>query len=267
MQTSSRSKSTFTVKGGKCHGAWICRNKYCGFRSTSADNQPNYINMKRVLGHKDIKACQICDHITEHEGCGARKLVEFDHNTEIVIVYHKRHHKCVMKLDHPGRRRQLKVVTANMDTNATAKSMGIQHLSNLIANGEAAKAKKEAHLWLDPRMTKRVVVERRSTYAEDENSFDAVGILKEGMDEIDKYYIYRINNGRLNGGTDYVFKTSKDMAQLAINMDVNGPSHELQEENAYFDVAHTRVHGFKTFVLWFHHSSMRKLICLATMEK
>ena len=83
-----------------------------------------------------------------------------------------------------------------MDTNATAKSMGI-HLSNLIANGEAAKAKKEVHLWLDPRMTKRVVAERRSTSGEDENSFDAVGIWKEGMDEIDNYYIYRINNGRL----------------------------------------------------------------------
>ena len=77
--------------------------------------------MKRVLGHKDIKAC---DHIAEHEGCGAKKLVEFDHNTETAIVYRMEHHKCVMKLDHPERR-QLKVVTANMDTNATAKSIGI----------------------------------------------------------------------------------------------------------------------------------------------
>ena len=56
------------------------------------------------------------------------------------------------------------------------------------------------------------------------------------------------------------------MAQLAIHMDVNGPSHGLQEENAYFDATHTRVHGFKTFVLLFHHSPMRKSICLATME-
>ena len=44
--------------------------------------------------------------------------------------------------------------------------------------------------------------------------------------------------GQLNSESDYVFKSSKQMAQLAIHMDVNGPEDDLQMENAYFDVTH-----------------------------
>ena len=47
------------------------------------------------------------------------------------------------------------------------------------------------------------------------------------------------------------------MAQLAIHMDVNGPEDGLQMENAYFDVTHTRVHGFKSFTSWLVHEPMR----------
>ena len=55
----------------------------------------------------------------------------------------------------------------------------------------------------------------------DGNSFDAVGILKAKTNKCDPFYMHRINNGRLNGGTDYVFKSSREMALLAIKMDVS----------------------------------------------
>ena len=100
----------------------------------------------------------------------------------------------------------------------------------------------------------------------DENSFDAVGILKSETDKEDEFYIYRINNGRLNGGSDYVFKSSHQMALLALKMDVNNEEDTgLQEENAFFDMTQMRVFGFKSFGFWLVHSSMRE-ICLASME-
>ena len=57
------------------------------------------------------------------------------------------------------------------------------------------------------------------------------------------------------------------MALLTLKMDVNNKKDTgLQEENAFFDVMHMRVFGFKSFGLWLVHSSMREMICLASME-
>ena len=55
-------------------------------------------------------------------------------------------------------------------------------------------------------MTQRIFHEQQETHSVDENSFDAVGILKRALDEADEFYIYRINNGSLNGSSDYVSK-------------------------------------------------------------
>ena len=77
------------------------------------------------------------------------------------------------------------------------------------------------------------------TEGHDHNSFDAVGLIKHTTDTRDKYYIYQIGNKNLNGGSDFVFKCSKKMGQIAITMDVDGPENILQLENAYFDATHT----------------------------
>ena len=48
-------------------------------------------------------------------------------------------------------------------------------------------------------MTQRVINEQQLTHSKDENLFDAVGIVKRTLDEVDEFYVYRINNGSLNG--------------------------------------------------------------------
>ena len=128
------------------------------------------------------------------------------------------------------------------------------------------EAQLETHNWIDKRMTQRIFHEQHETHSVDENYFDAVGILKRALDEADEFYIYRINNGSLNGSSDYVFKTSREMALRAITMDVNGGEDGLQKENTYFDATHTRVHGFKSFTLWLIHGPMREMLRLASME-
>ena len=70
----------------------------------------------------------------------------------------------------------------------------------------------------------------------------------------------------MNESSDYVFKLSKVMAELAIQMGIEGPENILQEENAFFDATHTRVHGFKSLGLWLFHHTMRKVIRLASMD-
>ena len=43
----------------------------------------------------------------------------------------------------------------------------------------------------------------------DHNFFDAVDIVKQKTDKKDPFYIYRIDNKNLDGGTDFVFKSSQ----------------------------------------------------------
>ena len=104
------------------------------------------------------------------------------------------------------------------------------------------------------------------TAGHDHNSFDAVGIIKRKTDQRDPYYIFRIGNKNLDGGCDYVFKSARKMAQIAIMMDQDGEPNILQMENAYFDTTHTRVYGFKTFGLWLLHPAMKQVLRLASME-
>ena len=60
----------------------------------------------------------------------------------------------------------------------------------------------------------------------------------------DKYLIYNINNSQFNGQPDYIFKSSTPVAQLAINMDQDGPENPLQGEEAYFDGCHSQCVGY-----------------------
>ena len=54
----------------------------------------------------------------------------------------------------------------------------------------------------------------------------------------DKYLIYKIKNSQFNDGQDNIFKSSHPMAQIAANMDQEGPENPLQCEEAYLDGSH-----------------------------
>ena len=126
--------------------------------------------------------------------------------------------------------------------------MAIEETETLVGEGRMDEAADEADSWVDTRFAKRVLNEARKhdldVVGEDNNFFDAVAIIKKWTDLKDEFYIYWINNGSTNECSDYIFKSSKVMAELAIQMDVEGPENILQKENAYFDTTHTRVHEF-----------------------
>ena len=56
----------------------------------------------------------------------------------------------------------------------------------------------------------------------EKHSLSAVAELKSITDTSDRYLIYRIHDSNMTGqGNSFVFKSSKKMGQLAINMDQN----------------------------------------------
>ena len=78
----------------------------------------------------------------------------------------------------------------------------------------------------------------KPSHGADENSFNAVANMKKKTDTKDKYYIYQIGNINYGNTVDHIFKSSHKMAEIALQMDVNGKDNILQLKNAYFDATH-----------------------------
>ena len=79
----------------------------------------------------------------------------------------------------------------------------------------------------------------------DHHSMEAVAIFKEACDKSDPFHIFKINDSRMNTLPDFVFKTS---AELGLLMDqANEVKKILQQEDCYFDGAHSRCRGFISF--------------------
>ena len=79
------------------------------------------------------------------------------------------------------------------------------------------------------------------------HSLSSVAELKTCTDTVANFYISLIDDTNMNGRSSYVFKTSRKMARMAINMDQKYPhKNPSQEEPAYFDGMHKRCTGWKT---------------------
>ena len=101
--------------------------------------------------------------------------------------------------------------------------------------------------------------------------FSNIADIKEEADKWDKYLIYKINCAKTNGGTSFVFKSSKHHMETAVKMDADqhplqGQLSILAYEKAYFDGMHRRVHGCKMLTLWVHHPGMCCMKRLASMD-
>ena len=101
----------------------------------------------------------------------------------------------------------------------------------------------------------------------DHHSMEAVAIFKEACDKSDPFHIFKMNDSRMNTLPDFVFKTLRLSAELGLLMDqVNEVKNVLQQEDCYFDGAHSRCRGFISLALWLFHTSMCRLLKLACME-
>ena len=266
MLTSSREGFYGERRIGTCKGSFVCNNSQCPFILTSHRGQPNKVSWRNVTGIYHFKVCAICDHVAQRKHCGAKKLIEYDYSTKIATVYHLGTHKCCLRLSKHNPVEHNPSLQVPQTITGSAKQVGLRQIISLIDAGDMDAAEREAEVWLDRRKVKRQMEAMNPQQGLDHNSFDAVGILKQKTDQKDPFYIYKIGNKNLGGGTDFVFKSSRQLAKIALAMDVDGPENILQMENAYFDATHTRVYGFKSLGLWVIHPAMRKILRLASME-
>ena len=110
-------------------------------------------------------------------------------------------------------------------------------------------------------LKKKFYTELRS----ERHSMLAVAELKQVPDTSDPYLIYKVNDSAFNNQDDYVCKSSRRMANLAINMDQNASgNNSLKTEVCYFDGMHSRCKNWKTLTFWVYHPSSRHLVRLAT---
>ena len=94
MKTSSKAKYAGIQKGGICQGSWECPNPHCTFKALSVNNQLNRVSWLNVRGYKNLKICDSCRCMAQRQGCGARKFVDFNPQTNIAQVYHMGTHTC-----------------------------------------------------------------------------------------------------------------------------------------------------------------------------
>ena len=80
------------------------------------------------------------------------------------------------------------------------------------------------------------------------HSFDALAKYKATTDKLDKFLIYKAQNGGLNGGPSYVFKTSEAQLQMALDMDRDAEGI-LRHEVCFADIWKSQA------LSWVHYSN------------
>ena len=199
--------------------------------------------------------------------CGARKLVQFSYGLDHALVYNVGYHKCDLKQEVSSDREYTRKWVEKYPglSYRNLRTTVVQHFLD-ERDGAGAQTAAERIMYKAYRHCKykhRVHLDSAEVSAQ---SIEAVVELKKGSDELDKYYIYEINNSAMNNLPDFVVKSGSTVLQFAVEMDQNGPESILQDEDVYFDGCHSWCKDFISFGLWFRHPSMRQVIKLAGME-
>ena len=114
------------------------------------------------------------------EGCGAKKMVQYDKTTNIATVYHLGFHSCRhLQINQRATQEYWTHTMASNFTSGPAKAIGIHKISRLIDEGDMTRASQTAECWVDKRFVKQVMEKINPNTSDDQNSFDAVGIVKQ----------------------------------------------------------------------------------------
>ena len=261
-RTSSRVNFDGIRKVRKCLGSFVCHHPSCSYLST--EGKKNEYKFEYMFKRH---VCSSCGVFAEQMACGARKLVEFSHNTGYANVYHLGQHTYLPKVN---TKEHDDYICAQIKKypNLTPKNLQVQCVKEKINEGDIQGARNVSRKLSN---TSRIRQIRSQVLKVDQNtnvqSLAAVAMFKEACDKVDKFHIFKMNDGRMNTQTDFVFKTSRLSAELGLMMDQNyTPRNSLQLEDAYFDGAHSRCLGFISLGLWLFHRSMCRILKMAAME-
>lgn len=238
----------------KCKGSYICRRDSCSLQGNANQVQFKHVNI-----------CTICGCPGEYIPCEGRKVWEHHDNT--LVVMYIGNHTCRAKRNRMSQKSLQQEIRAN--PGVAPSKLVLNQMTDLLStrsNVDWGKVDKIADKFVDMKglhNARALESEKRNPHG---HSFDAVCHLKTQTDLKDKFLIYKVNNGSMNNGQpSFVFKSSKAMANIALDMDKDqeGP---LQFSYAHVDGKHDRTRGMKTLTLWVEHPVLRKVLCLAVMD-
>lgn len=98
------------------------------------------------------------------------------------------------------------------------------------------------------------------------HSFDAIATIKKAADKVDKFLIFRAEDGRLSGSENtFVFRSSREKVEMMYQMQ-QGSGSFLAEQYCFLDAEHDRVQKMKTINLSVEHPALKELVTLASMD-
>ena len=195
-----------------CKGSYKCCNTDCSY-------QKQYQSTNRTQFEKEEgeTICKCCGLRAIHIDCHASKVWESPRNSEFVTILHRGKHTCV-----PIRRQNsssLKI-TFQENPNLCPRQAAFQSAVNALKRGKSWEEIIEVtDNFININKVKNVKQKVRQEMHPSGVNFEAIGQLKSKLDERDPYYIYRVNDRKLNQKASYVFKTSKIQMQLTLSMD------------------------------------------------
>ena len=247
-------------KIGKCLGSFECSNPVCPKLLCDTDMRANTTSFKFVGGQRTCFSCG--EQVTQRKRCGARKLMQFDSMNEKLSVYHLGKHTCSLKRNKSDE--YLKEVVESNKQGLCAKSLQKSQVMEALLSNDPSKARNVARKLVDRERISQMI-RQGGKKALDQNSLEAVGILREQTKQVGRSYIYRINDARHNDNPDFVFLGSEVMAEIAIKMDTDGPDTQWNQEPCYIDGMHSRCQEFMSIGLWVKHPAMNQVLRLANM--
>lgn len=264
MNTSKTGTNTIKRKTGHCQGNLFCPNPQCTFLKTNKNNVENMSQWQHP--QKGITTCYSCGFIAQSTKCPARKMSVFNTQSRVLQVFHVGHHICQKKKQTDKYRKEAEEVIRHNPYAAGGSTGRRNYITYKCATEGVNAAYKAGRATTTPACQ----VARRALTVEQNprnQSFESLALYREDLVKKDPFLIYKINQHAFNGDPDYVFKSAREMAQLALQMDQNNTvENPLMNEEAYFDGAHKRCIGFKTLGLFVYHPALRKILKLASME-
>ena len=261
--TSSRKNFHGKRNVQSCNGSYLCPNKDCPYKKQFG--KTNNVQFVRSGGKQ---RCRSCNFKGDYVKCPARKVSEYPQDSTFATVYHIGTHTCTA----------IRKPTLHADsdieqffkTHSMVKPSAVPtaKITSMIREGRNwSEVENVAEAMIDKNKVKNIKAKVVNSMHPHGHNFDAVVEIKKKTDEKDKYLIWKINNRHFNNGHgSFVFKMSKEKAEVCVQMDRNNCEHPLSKEFCFLDAVHSRCQGFKTLTLWVWHPALNELINLATME-
>ena len=259
---SKRSGFTGIRRRANCKGSLRCPNEMCWYKKKYG--KENRVNFEKQNG---TSVCHSCHTVPEDVICPAVKIWEVNDNKTKVTVYHYDKHTCVAVK---------KAISDELAAKAFQMSRQLKpqrYINDKIISAiETASCVDDvyevANTFVNNSTLSNIKAKARAELEHTGHNFDAVGKYKQSVSQKleDLFLIYKVNNKELDGTRpSFVFKSSKEQLQIAIDMDREGDS-PLGEEYCHLDGNHKRCSGYKTITLWMYHPYLRQMCKIATME-